>query len=212
MGRVENDGVIAVAAARIQAHASLLDGETIILGSKTYEFNDTEGDIVAGRVWLNRSAGSNALVAAEIVAKIMANPPSIPVTAYIDPIDSTVVRIEADAEGERGNMAFETTMANPANVIAASVDDEMSHGANAENKHDRRGSYLVTAIDVAAGSFAIPTGLQAPTCKQLECWSATGLKKNLTTLCTFDVDGRILGNYDGATNPAEGDTINWMAW
>lgn len=211
MGRVENDGVIAVGAAIIGAKANLADGEVIVLGSKTYEWNDTEGDVTAGRVWLDRTVGSNALAAAELKDKINANPPSVPVLAYIDPVNSTVVRIEAEGEGDRGNIAFTTTMSDPLNYIAASDDDTLSHGANAETRHAAEGSYLVTALDVDAGCIMIPTGLQAPTKRQIECWSATGLKKNLTTLCTFDSDGRIKMDFDGATDPAEGDTICWTA-
>lgn len=214
MGRVENDGVVAVAAARIGANANLADGEEIVLGNKTYQWNDTEGDVPSPKVWLDRTVGTDALAATELMDKINDNKPTEggPISAYIDPVDPKTVRIEGDGLGSRGNIPFTTTMADPLNVIAASDDDTLSHGADAENKHERKGSYIVTAIDVLAGSIAIPTNLQAPTCKQVDCWSATGLQKNLTTLFTFDSEGRLLGEFDGGTNPAEGDEISWSAW
>jgi hypothetical protein len=209
MGRVQNDGNLSVGAARIAAFASLVNADYIIIGSKKYEFR-TSGSATPGNVQVNVGA-SNALTIAALVAAINANKPAIPVSAYVDPIDTTVCRIEADGEGARGNMAFTASLTGATNVIAA-TSNLLSHGENAINKHFRQGSYVVTAIDELIGCFMIPTGLQAPTNMQMDVWSATGLQKSLTTLCTFDVDGRIKGDFDGADNPVAGDKINWSAW
>ncbi len=210
MGRIENDGLISVGALRIAAYASLVNGDLVTVGDKLFEFRTT-GSAGAGNVQVDVGA-SDVLTIAAFVAAFNLNKPSVPVSAYVDPIDTKVCRLEADGEGARGNIAFTASLTGATNVIAASDDDTLSHGEDALNKHDRRGSYVVTAIDALAGCFMIPHGLQAPTNLQIDCWSATGLQRSLTTLCTFDSEGHIKGDFDGATNPVAGDKINWSAW
>lgn len=208
MGLFQFEGAVGHGAVRIGNHAGLADAEKIVIGDKSYEW-ESAGGVTAGAVAV--AIGANAAADIQnLVNAINANKPSRPVTAYIDPIDTAVCRFQADDEGDRGNLDFTTTMADPANIIDA-VAGKMRGGENAGNQKLHRGKYVVSALDVAAGNLMIPTGHQAPKHMQIDAWSASGLQKALTTLFTFD-GTRIKGDFDGATNPVAGDVIEWQAW
>jgi hypothetical protein len=206
MARVRYLGGIAQGAVRIGDHANLADGETIEIGDKTYEW-DNNASVGAGNVTV--TIGADA--AGDIVNlrnAINANKPSVPVTAAVDPIDTAVCRINADAQGSAGNLALATDMADADNIISGAA---MTGGENAGTQTVGRGAYTVTALDVAAGSILIPTGLATPRFFQLDARSSTGLEKAITSLSVID-GGDIKVDFDGATNPVAGDVIYWDAW
>jgi len=209
MGRKLYNGTKGFGSVRIGDNANLADAEVIVLGSKTYEWNDTEGDIVAGRVWLNRSAGSDALCAAELVAKINANKPSKAVTAYVDPVDTKVVRIETDKQSDAGQIAFTTTMGDSDNVIAA-VSNKLGGAESSRNRVEDEGEYPVNAIDILAANIMIPTALQTPRFVKFECFASTGEHKAITWRATIS-GTRIKISSNGATAPIAGDVIRWQA-
>jgi hypothetical protein len=213
MGRFEYEGGVSVGAVRIGDHANLNLGEVIVLGDKTFEWDDG-GGVGAGNIAVikggNAAADITALKAAIDAAAIGGFSAGTLVETIIDSVDSATLRILGKEPGDRGNLAFTTTMADADNKIAATAN-KLSHGENAANKKFQSGAYIVTALDVAAGSILIPTGLTAPTRRQIDCWSATGLQKSLTTLFTL-VGKNIKGDFDGATDPVAGDEIDWSVW
>jgi hypothetical protein len=210
MGLLGFDGNRAYGAGRIGNHAGLADGEEIELGGRVYEW-DSGGGVADGNVAVE--IGANAQEDVEnLVEAINANPPEgKPVTAYVDPIEPTVFRIETDGEGARGNMSFTTTMADPANVIDA-VDDKLRGGEDGISQQLRRGSYVVSSIDAGAGSLMIPTGVQNPRHLRVDVWAANGRRKTeLTTKWSID-QARIKGDWDGAENPVAGDRVEWIVF
>lgn len=214
MGRIRFFGGLGAAAVRLGNNAGLLDAERIDIGDQTpggggksYEW-DNNAAVGVGKVLVTIGA-SAALSAIELRDKINANKPTPPCTAFIDPLDTSVVRIEADARGTRGNMPLVETMADPLNVISGPA---FVGGEDALNQVVGRSDYVVTPIDVAAGSVVISTGL--PTTirfPQIECRTATGVRKILTSLVSSS-GSRIQIDFDGATNPVAGDKISWMVW
>ncbi len=211
MGEMVFPGSKAHGAWRCGDHANLADGDLIVIGNKTYEI-DNNAAVGAGHVPVTKG-GSAAADATALAAAINGTPPtpgtlSAPVVAYVDPIDTAVVRIEAVNAGLAGNMTFTTTMGDSDNIIDA-VGGLMVGGAAASLRHEASDRYLVTALDVLAGCIMIPTPLTAPKLLSLECYSATGLKKAITSLVTISTT-RIKIDTDGATNPAEGDYIAWI--
>jgi len=171
-----------------------------------YEF-DNNAVVTAGRIAVTIGA-TPALTAAALIAAINANKPTPAVTAYVDPIDTSTVRLSADNRGAGGNHALAETMAGAGNDASAAA---MTGGENGGTQTQHRGEYVVTALDVAAGSCMIETGLTSPRFRQVDAYSATGLQKGLTTLSTID-GTRIKLDFDGATNPVAGDIISWSAW
>jgi len=212
MSRYKFFGGKAVGAIQIKDYANLVDNEVIVIGDKTYQWNDTEGDIDEGNVWLDRGAGitTNALAAAEVIAKINANKPTVPVTAVIDPKDTATVHIYADGRGAAGNLEFTTDMSDSGNTIAAE-SDLLADGENGGNEILHRGNYTVTAIDVLADNIMIETSLPGtPTHVFVEVRGSTGIPKYHTAKVT--VSGtKIRLNFDGATDPAADDVVTWMA-
>lgn len=205
MGRQKYEGVKAQGAIRFGSNV-LVNGELFTVGGKNYEFR-TSGSAGAGNIQVN-VGGTAALTAAALIAAINANKPTVPVTAYIDPIENVTVRLEADFPGTNGNLAMSETVVDAGITISGA---NMTNGEDAGNQVEARNEYVVTALDVAAGCCMISTGLQTPRFMQLEVRTATGLQKAITSLCTFD-GTRIKVDSDGATNPAAGDKIVWGAW
>lgn len=199
-------GMVAIGAVRIGDHANLLDGETISIGDKTYEWDDN-ASVTTGNVAVTIGADAPADIV-NLRNAINANKPSVPVTATVDPIDTATLRIAADAQGAAGNLALAETMSDADNVVSGPA---MTDGENAGTQTVSRGKYTVTAIDVSAGSIILPTALATPRFFQLDCRSATGLEKAITSLAT--IDGATLKiDFDGATNPVAGDVLYWDAW
>lgn len=207
MGRNRFLGMKAQGAVRIGDFANLADGEVIVIGDQTYEWDDNAA-VEAGNVLVDMTAsGAGAILS--LIDAINDNPPSIPVTAVVDPKDSLTARIYADGRGVAGNLEFTTDMADSDNVITGS--DALAYGENGGNQIIHRGSYTVEAIDVSADNIMIETGLATPRFFQVDAFSSTGLQKSLTTLWTLD-GTKLRGNFAGATDPVAGDVINWIAY
>ena len=212
MGELVFPGNKAKGSVRIAAFGSLVNGDLVTIGNAIYEYR-TSGSPAAGHVAVAVGA-SNALTAAALAAAIVAFPPTVaslsaPVTAYVDSVDTDTVRIEAAHAGVAGNMTFVSTMTGGTNTIDA-VGGLMVGGENASLKHQASGSYIVTALDVSANSFMIPTPLAAPKIISILCFSAAGKLKAITT--AFTVSGtRIKGAPDAGTDPIATDVIAWSA-
>ncbi len=206
MGRVRFYGGKAVGSVRIGDFANLLDGETITIGGKVFEW-DNNASVGAGNVAVTIGA-SNAACATNLRDAINANPPATPVTASIDPVDTATVRIIANSRGSAGNLALATTMADGDNVLSGAA---MIGGENGGTQRLHRGEYAVTALDAAAGSVVIPTGHTTARFAQVEVRSAAGVLKSITDKVTVSA-GNIVIDVDGATNIAATDVITWVCW
>jgi hypothetical protein len=212
MGEIVFPGVKAKGSVQILAFGSLVNGDLITIGNAIYEFR-TSGSPAAGHVAVAVGA-SNALTAAALAAAIVAFPPTVatlsaPVTAYVDSVDTATVRIEGVSAGSAGNMTFVSTMTGGTNTIDA-VGGLMVGGENASLKHEASGRYTVTALDVLANSFMIPTPLASPKILSIQCFTAAGKNKAITT--AFTPSGtRIKGAPDAGTDPIATDVIAWMA-
>lgn len=208
MSRWKFFGLKSVGAIRVGDFANLLDGEVIVIGDKTYEW-DNNAAVTAGHVLVTIGA-SDAACIVNLMAAINANKPSIPVSAVVDPKDAKTARIYADNRGAAGNIDFTTDMADAGNVIAA-VDDLLANGENGGNQIRHRGVYVVTAIDILADNLMIETGLP----NSIDWFSAevrttAGVPKAHTMELTAS-GTKIRGNFAGATDPVEGDVITWEA-
>jgi hypothetical protein len=206
MGRVRFFGGKGVGAVRIGNHAGLADAETVVIGTKTYEW-DNNASVVSGNVAV--AIGTNAAAdAVNLRDAINANPPTPPVTASIDPVDTATVRIIANSRGVAGNHALAKTMLHADNIISGAV---MVGGENGGTQTIHRGEYDVTALDVAAGNVVIPTGLTSPRFPQVDVLTSTGAAKYITDKVTAS-GGNILIDADGATSLAAGDKVCWLAY
>lgn len=212
MGRVKFLGLRAVGAIRLNANPA--DAETVTIGpvpavggvnGKRFEF-DNNAAVTAGNVSVT-IGGSAALSAVALRDKINANKPTpVGVTAEIDPVDPSTVRLYADGPGAGGNLALADT--------GASIDISgavMTGGESSGNQTLHRGEHVVTALDVAAGNIMIDTGLSGPRFKQVDVFSAAGLQKALTSLVNFN-GPKLQIDFDGATNPVAGDVVSWAAY
>lgn len=210
MGFYQFNGSKAHGAVRIGSHGDLADAELINLGDKVFAW-DSGGGVGPGQIAV--AVGVNAAAAiANLVSAINNNKPSgRPASAHIDPLDSAVCRIVSDDVGARGNILFTTTMAHPSNIIDA-VGGLLKGGEDAITQTLHRNTHIVTALDVAAGSIRIPTGVQAPKHHQVDVYASTGApKEDLTT--KWATSGEFLvGDFDGATNPVQGDKVNWIVY
>ncbi|MCE5281953.1 MAG: hypothetical protein LLG93_07600 [Deltaproteobacteria bacterium] len=206
---IQHFGSKAQGAVRVGSNAGLADGELVVIGDKTFEW-DNNAAVTPGNI-LVTIGGSEAASITNLIAALTANPPSVPVEAHVDAIDNKVARLVATARGALSNVVFTTTMANPANIIAP-TGGNLAGGSNPGRRTIARGSHVVTALDVAAGACSIETSLQnAPTAIQVEVRSAAGLLKAVTSLVTVDAQKRIIVDFDGATNPVAGDVIQYLA-
>jgi hypothetical protein len=209
MGRWKFFGGKAVGAVSILDYANLVDGEVIVLGDKTYEW-DNDNDVVAGNIKVTIGA-NNAACITNLIAAINANKPSKPCTAVVDPKTNTVARIFADNRGEAGEIAFTTDMSDSENTIAA-VNNKLAYGENGGNELLHKGRYVVTAIDVLADNMMIETGLpSAPEDFLVQVRSAAGVLKAVTVEWTAS-GTKIRGNFAGATDPVAGDVVSWIAY
>lgn len=208
MGETVFPGTKSFGAARISDHANLLDGEVIVIGDQTYEFNSVEGDIEEGNIWVDPGADEEEAIA-NFVDAVTENPPSPQIDAYVDPIDAKVARLEAHDVGTPGNIAFTTTFSDGGNIIAAS-SDLLTGGERAKLTHVASGRHTVTVLDVLAGSVMIPTKLTAPKILSIQVFSSVGVLKAVTTKWGTSTT-RIKGDYDGGTNPAQDDVVAWTA-
>ncbi len=207
MGETIFPGRKSYGAIRIGAYASLVNGDTITIGNKIYEFR-TSGSASAGHVQVN-VGGSGAATASALQAAIMANQPSVSIDAYVDLVDSLVVRLEGHDHGTAGNVAFSASLTGATNIIDQ-TSGFLLGGTAAGNRHLDSDRYTVTAMDVTAGSIMIPTNLQSPKILSFQVFDATGVQKVCTGTVTVS-NNRIKYAASGGTNPANTDVIVWTA-
>lgn len=206
MGRVRYLGSVAQGAFHL-ANNTIVDGETFSIGGKTYEFDDDAS--VSGTNVLVTIGGSAALTAAAMIAAINANKPTPGVTASADPVDSATVRLKADDRGAAGNLALAETVSDAGFTKSGAT---MTGGENGGTQTPSRGEYVVTAIDVLAGSVVIETGLQTPRFPHLYIRKADGTyAENLTGVVSIS-GSQIRHDFAGATDLEAGDIIEWSCW
>jgi hypothetical protein len=210
MGRVRDAGNKAFGSVLISDFASLLDEEIITIGDpenggKVFEWDDDAAVATEGAVLVEIGANDAECIEnlrdainAEMASKLL---------AYVDPVNTDVLRIEAVNEGDLGNLDFTTDMADAGNVIAA-VDDKLAGGSNDGNRSRASGVYVVTAVDVAATNLMIPTPFAAPSLGALRVVSSTDVPKYFTSKPTIS-GTRIKITDNGATPLAEGDKVYW---
>jgi uncharacterized protein involved in outer membrane biogenesis len=198
--------VKAVGAVRIGDHANLADGETIVIGDKTYEWDDN-ATVTPGNVGVTIGADAAGDIV-NLKAAINANKPSVPVSGEIDPKDTAVLRLTADAQGSAGNLAMSKTMADADNIISGAA---MTGGENAGTQTVARGKYEVTALDILADNIVIDTALATPRFFQVDVRDTNGVEKAVT--CKTSLSGSLLIlDFDGATDPVATDEVFWDAW
>lgn len=213
MGRVRYFGGAAQGAVRIGNNAGLVDAEVIVLGvvpgnGQRYEW-DTPDGVVAGNIAVVIGANAAASIV-NLITAINNNKPIPNVSAFVDPKDSAVCRIEADARGTLGNMIFTTDMVDGANVITGA--GTLLNGENALNQVIARCEHTVDAIDVSAGNIMLSTGLPAtPRFAQLELRTAAGARKVSDMLQTIE-GTRVRLDFQAGTDPVAGDKIVLYAY
>jgi len=186
---------------------TFVDGETIVVGNKTYELNDTEGDVVPGNVWVDRSTSTAVAIAPLFLAAVNANKPTPGVTAVVDPKSAVTIRLYADARGAAGNMDVSDTVADAPSCVVGDLISGEAGGTQTE----ARGEYVVTAVDILADNIIIETGLTSPRFTQIEIRTTAGVIKAATVEKTI-TGSKIRLNLAGATDPVAGDVIEWSAW
>ena len=97
-----------------------VDEDIVTIGSDGYELNDVEGEITAGRIWVDLGDASAAVCVAAIVAAVNASATE-PVTAVNG--DGDTVEILADTAGVAGNAIVTTTDITNASWAAAVLED-----------------------------------------------------------------------------------------
>lgn len=210
MGRIRFFGNKSKGSVRIADFASLLDTEVIVIGNKTFEWDDNAA-VTAGNVLVTIGA-SDAISITNLRDAINANKPTPPVDAVVDPKDTKVLRIEATNRGAAGNMAFTTDMADADNIIAA-VADKLDGGENGGQQTLHRDVYTVTALDVLADNIMIPTGIpNTPRFRQVEFLSAAGLQRNTVTALVTLVGKDLRIDFAGAVDLVAGDLVVWQVW
>ncbi len=219
MGRILFKGNKGHGLVRIGNYGALVDGDYVTLGNKTYEFNDTEGDITAGRVWVHRVTDAATCIT-NLIAAILAEPPtsadagSAPCKAYVDTKSTAVARIESSARGRAGAVDFISSFADAGNTIDA-VDDTLQGAEAGSEQNVQFGKYIVSAQDVLADNLEFPCGATSPVLLIAQVFSSAGVLKACTAEFTFvdslgDGQARIRGNFAGAVDPAEGDEVRWF--
>lgn len=185
---------------------TFLDGETIVVGNKTYELDD-DASVEAGAVLIDISDTTAAVVAAAFIAAFNLNKPTPGVTAVIDPKSNVTVHLIADARGAAGNMTVSDTVADAASCVVSSLIGGEAGGTQTE----ARGSHTVTASDVLADNIMIETGLTSPRFITVTTRTAAGVEKAVTAEVTVS-GSKIRYNFAGATDPVATDVITWEAW
>jgi hypothetical protein len=203
MGRTRFFGGKAlVTSVRIGAFASLVNTDTITIGSKIYEW----GAGTTGRVQVV-IGGSGALCITALIAAINANKPSVPCTAVVDATDTSVCHVIADARGSAGNLVCASTMTGATNIISHTLG---VGGENGGNQILHRGSYALVALDVTTTAFRVPTGLASPAHFMFQVRRA-GVLIAVTDAVTV-VGGDLVYTFAGATHAQAADVFAWMAW
>jgi hypothetical protein len=209
MGRVYFDKAKGQGAVRIGAYASLVDGNHIHIDDKIYEF-DNNASVTEGAIAVT-IGGSNTATALALKNAINANPPTHAVVAAIDSVDDSVVNLTATYGGPAGNVALSATMTGASNIVSGAA---LTGGESDGNQKLARGTYEVTALDVAAGRVLIETSRSGPRFKQLDFCAAGGTPLYVTGQVTI-AGGKLLYTFDdgsGGVNPEAGDTVDWQVY
>lgn len=192
--------------------ADVVDGEIITIGNKVFEFDD-DASVSGSNVLVDMSGSPTAqAVRATLIAAINANKPSIPVSAVVghtEPALTGVIIIEADAEGDAGNMVFTTTMATGTSAIDGT--GLLQGGENGASQKEWRHSRAVEAEDVTAAGMQFDTGLASPRFADAHFRTAAG------TIIAWDglltIDGReVRMNNSGSVDFAAGDVVVVICW
>lgn len=212
MGRVRDAGNKSFGSVIISDFANLLDGETITIGDplnggKVFEWDD-DAAVTAGHVAVTIGV-SDTVCITNLRDAINAQMGAL-LVAYVDPVNTDVLRIEAYDAGALGNLAFEHDMSDAGNTIAA-VADALAGGSNDGNRARASGVYTVTAIDVSATNVMIPTPFAAPILGALRVVTSADVPKYFTSKPTIS-GTRIKITDNGATLLAAGDKIYWEVW
>jgi len=212
MGRVRDAGSKSYAAVQITDFANLLDEETITIGDpdnggKVFEW-DNDAAVTDGNIAVT-IGGSDAVCITNLRDAINAQMPS-QVVAYVDPVNTKTLRLEAANEGALGNLDITHTMLDAGNTVAA-VADKFAGGDNDGNRARASGTYVVTAQDVTATNVMIPTPFAAPVLGALRVVSSADVPKYFTSKPTIS-GTRIKITDNGATVLAAGDKVYWEVW
>ncbi|HEV3027548.1 MAG TPA: hypothetical protein VG457_08250, partial [Planctomycetota bacterium] len=168
----------------------------------------TSGSAAAGHVQVN-VGGTAALTAAAFLAAVNANPPAIGITASLDPVTNTVIRLTANKPGVAGNVGLVITEAASATLASGAT---LVGGYNAGTQTEHHGSYVVTANDVTATNVEIDTNLTSPVDVVVRYFQSTG-EEHLSITDRLTVSGaKIEIAQHGATHLAAGDIVRWIAW
>jgi hypothetical protein len=210
MGRVRDAGNKSFGSVLISDFAALLDEEIITIGDplnggKVFEWDDDAAVAVVGAVAVEIGA-NDAECIENLRDAINAEMPS-KLLAYVDPVNTDVLRIEAVNEGDLGNLDFTTDMGDAGNIIAATAD-KLAGGSNDGNRSRASDTYVVTAVDVAAGNIMIPTPFAAPTLGCIRVVTSADVPKYFTAKPTISA-GRVKITEQGATALVAGDKIYW---
>ncbi|MCJ2530700.1 MAG: hypothetical protein LN413_00060 [Candidatus Thermoplasmatota archaeon] len=217
MGRNRFLGSIAHGAVfidEIATVAQVTDAEIITIGNKVYEFDDA-GGVTAGNIAVTIApdgAGSAAATILNLVAAINANKPTVPVTAYADPLEPNVCRIEADDKGAAGNIVFTTGgLTGISDISGAGL---LVDGEDSGTQTLHRGTYTVDDVDIDGGGVQINTGLQTIEDNNfmVQVRGATGTLLGNTDLWTVRANKYIQGVVTGGLPIVAGDVIAWTAW
>ncbi len=207
MGRVRDAGNKSYGSVRIADFANLLDGEVITIGAKIFEWDD-DATVSGSNIAVDIGV-SDAECITNLRDQINAEYPST-LVAYVDPVDTKTLRIEAMEAGGLGNLVFTTTMLDANNIIAA-VSGALADGGADENRARASGVYVVTALDVLATSLMIPTPFAAPALGNLRVVSSADVPKYITSKPTIS-GTRIKITDNGATVLAAGDKVTWEVY
>lgn len=147
------------------AVADVVDGEVIVLGNKTFEFDD-DASVTGSNILVDMSGSPTAqAVRATLLALINANKGTIPVSAVVghtEPANTGVIILEADAEGDAGLIVFTTTMATGAPASSIDGTGLLQGGENGSSQKEWRHCRAVEAEDVTAAGMQFDTGLDSP--------------------------------------------------
>lgn len=183
---------------------TLVDEETITILGKVYEFDDDDA-VIAGHVKVT-IGGTAALSAAALLAAINANKPTPGVTASLDPLDNTKVRLTADARGTAGNGAVTETVAD----AGVTVHDLIGGEAGA-TQTESRGAYTVLQDDIdGVKSIEVDSSLTSPRFCIYQVLRA-GVALAYDGAFTIS-SSKLRWAQAGSTDMAAGDIITWHAW
>jgi hypothetical protein len=216
MGHLADSGNKSYAAVRIGDNANLLDGEALTFTrtgtgafTKVLEWDDDAAG-TAGAILVD--IGADEAGSIENLRDAINDAPTLKdyVVAYVDPVDTSLLRIEGKEPGSAGNLGIESTMLDAQNVIAE-IDDAFAGGGADASRSRAADEYIVTALDVDAQNVMIPTPFQSPKLGRVMVLTSADVPKYVTD--KIKINGtRLQVQKNGATNLAETDRIFWEVW